>query len=495
MKMMRKRRWIQGLLLMWLVAGVLRGQQIVPLPAEVYEDVPFSMKQIGLPQFPDYRVEITDFGAVSSSHALNTVAINKAIRHVHDRGGGMVVIPAGLWITGPIELLSNVRLHAERNALVLFSPDYSLYKNPDSARTGNHRMQSPIHAYRAENIAITGEGIFDGNGDVWRMVKRGKMTDRQWQERLSRGGYVNAKGDQWWPNEQLARRDVRPNMVRLWECRNVLLQQVTFRNSPAWCVHPIHCEGLVIHGVSVINPWYSQNGDALDVESCDGVVIYDCTIDAGDDAICLKSGKDAPGRKRGWPCRNVIARDNVVYHGHGGFVVGSEMSGGVQNVLIDNCTFIGTDVGLRFKSTRGRGGVVENIHCRRINMFDIAGENILFDLFYAVKGADYSRREPVSEETPAFRDIHISDVKGVGGRRAIYFNGLPEMPIRRIHLKDISFTGTRQGAFLRQAEEVTLENVRLAPLEGSSVTLQHVSNITIDGQKIESVGEEKKIVE
>lgn len=491
---MKKKRLFQALFLMFCVAGVAQTQQIAPLPAKVFEDVPFSIEPIKMPQFPDYRVTITEFGAASSSHALNTEAINEAIRHVHERGGGMVVIPAGLWITGPIELQSNVRLHAERNALILFSPDHSLYRNSDSTLTGNHRMQSPIHAYRAENIAITGEGIFDGNGDTWRMVKKGKMTDRQWQERLARGGYLNAEGNQWWPNESLARRDVRPNMVRLWECRNVLLQQATFRNSPAWCIHPIHCQNLIVHSVSIINPWYSQNGDALDVESCDGVVIYDCTIDAGDDAICLKSGKDAPGRKRGWPCRNVIARDNVVYHGHGGFVVGSEMSGGVQNVLIENCTFIGTDVGLRFKSTRGRGGIVENIHCRQINMFDIANENILFDLFYAVKRADYSRKEAVSEETPIFRDIYISDVTGVGGRRAIYFNGLPEMRIRNIRLKDISFTDTRQGAFLRQAEEVTLENVSITPRDGAPVTLQHVSNVVINGEKIKSVEEKKREV-
>ena len=162
------------------------------------------------------------------------------------------------------------------------------------------------------------------------MVKRSKLTAGQWKQRVASGGVVNEKEDVWYPSQAAKEGEGRPNMVRLYECKNVLLQGITFRNSPAWCIHPIHCEELTIHQVTVINPWYSQNGDALDVESCNRVVIYDCVFDAGDDAICIKSGKDKEGRMRGWPCQNVIARNNVVYHGHGGFVVGSEMSGGVK---------------------------------------------------------------------------------------------------------------------------------------------------------------------
>lgn len=473
---------------------VTKAQTIKPIDDNVYQGVPFAMEKVALPVFPEYKVSIVDFGAVSSSNALNTKAINDAIKHVNEHGGGMVVIPSGMWITGPIEMLSNVRLHTEKNALVLFSSDHSLYKSSQTGYTDRQRMLSPVYANKADNIAITGEGIFDGNGNTWRMVKKGKMTEGQWKTLVASGGVVTDNGTKWYPNETLAQKDIRPNMIRLFECRNVLLQGVTFKNSPAWCVHPIHCEGLAIHGISVINPWYSQNGDALDIESCNRVLIYDCTIDAGDDAICIKSGKDEPGRRRGWPCSNVVARNNVVYHGHGGFVVGSEMSGGVNNIFIDNCTFIGTDVGIRFKSTRGRGGIVENIYCSRINMFEIANENILFDLYYGLKGADIFKKEPVDEGTPVFRNIHITDVKGVGGKRAMFFNGLPEMRIQNIRLNDISFIDTKQGAVLRQAENITMENVEISSSDGQSITLQNVSDVTINGNRISSVEKEIKVI-
>lgn len=232
----------------------------------------------------------------------------------------------------------------------------------------------------------------------------------------------------------------------------------------------------------------------LDVESRNRVVIYDCVFDAGDDAICIKSGKDKEGRMRRWPCQNVIARNNVVYHGHGGFVVGSEMSGGVKNIFIDNCTFIGTDVGIRFKSTRGRGGIVENIYCNRINMFEIANENILFDLYYGVKNSD-NRPVPVDEGTPQFRNIYISDIKAIGGRCAMLFNGLPEMPINNINLKNIYISGTETGAIIRQSENVQMENVTIAPKNQKSISLQNVKKVSINGKSIKSVGEKEKIMD
>ena len=489
---MKKNSLLVALCLM--LAANLFAQEIKSIPSEVYQGIPFPMEEIAMPQFPDYQVSIVDFGAVSSSNGLNTKAINDAIRHVNEKGGGTVLIPSGLWISGPIELLSNVRLHTQANALVLFTPDHSQY-HLQIQTTEKQRLVSPIYANNATNIAITGQGIFDGNGDTWRMVKRGKMTEGQWKSLLESGGYVTPDGKMWYPNEQLAQRDIRPNMIRLWECKNVLLQGITFKNSPAWCLHPIHCEDMIIHEVSVINPWYSQNGDAIDVESCNRVLIYNCTIDAGDDAICLKSGKDEAGRRRGWPCQNVVARDNIVYHGHGGFVVGSEMSGGVNNVFIDNCTFVGTDVGIRFKSTRGRGGVVENIYCQRINMFDIANDNILFDLYYAIRNADIYQAEPVSEKTPIFRNIYISDVNGVGGKRAMFFNGLPEMRIQNIQLKNISFTDTKQGAVIRQAEDILMENVNIQSQDNQAISLQNVGRVKINGEKIKKVEQEIKIIQ
>ena len=173
---------------------------------------------------------------------------------------------------------------------------------------------------------------------------------------------------------------LRPVLLSIVKSKKVLLEGVTFKNSPSWCLHPLSCEDFTVNNIMVINPWYSQNGDAIDLESCKNALIINSVFDAGDDAICIKSGKDEDGRRRGEPCQNVIVKNNTVLHGHGGFVVGSEMSGGVKNIYVEDCTFMGTDVGLRFKSTRGRGGVVENIYINNINMINIPNAIVRFVL-------------------------------------------------------------------------------------------------------------------
>lgn len=483
----------------------------------VYEGLPFEMQQVEQPVFPEYSVNITDFGAVADGKTLNTEAINNAIKDVNSKGGGKVVIPAGLWLTGPIELKSNVNLYTEQNSLILFTDDFNAYPILETSFEGleTRRCQSPISAWNAENIAITGYGVFDGSGDSWRPVKKGKMTASQWKSLLASGGVV--ENDVWYPtagslkgakackefnNPEGIETDEEWNEIRPWlrpvllnivKSKKVLLEGVTFKNSPSWCLHPLSCEHITIKNVKVFNPWYSQNGDALDLESCNYALIINNVFDAGDDAICIKSGKDEDGRKRGEPCQNVIVKNNVVLHGHGGFVVGSEMSGGVKNIYVSDCTFLGTDVGLRFKSTRGRGGVVENIHIHNINMIDIPHEALLFDLFYGGKGAGEETEEeliarmktaipPVTEETPAFRDIYISGITANGVGRAMFFNGLPEMPIRNIDIKDVQITNAKAGIVISQVENVTIDNANLET-EGEVLKVRFAKNVKVNGEE------------
>lgn len=493
----------------------------------IYTSLPFKMDKVEQPTFPpDYSVNIIDFGAKPDGITLNTKAINDAIQQVNAKGGGKVIIPEGLWLTGPIELLSNVNLYTEKNSLVLFSADHSLYPIINTSFEGleTRRCQSPISARDAENIAITGHGVFDGNGDTWRPTKKDKLTEGQWKKLIASGGVVDADGRIWYPSEGALKgailskdnfnvprgeltdsdwdymRDwLRPVLLSFIKCNKVLLEGATFKNSPSWCLHPLSCENITINKVTVSNPWYSQNGDALDLESCNKALIINNSFDAGDDGICIKSGKDEQGRKRGEPCQNVIVMNNTVLHGHGGFVVGSEMSGGVNNIYVDNCTFMGTDVGLRFKSNRGRGGLVENIYISNINMINIPNEALIFNLYYGGKGRgedpnqDEKKAEttipPVTEETPIFRNIFIKDVTCNGAGRAVFFNGLPEMRIKNINMENIIVSNAKEGVVLSEADEVNMKNIKIELLKsGKNLKMQNVSNVMIDGKNHAEIG-------
>lgn len=486
---------------------------------DLYEALPFDMPVVQRPSFPDYQVDIRDFGAKADGETLNTEAINNAIKAVSEKGGGKVVIPEGLWLTGPVVLQNNVNLHVEKNALVLFSGDADLYPLVRTSFEGLDmlRCQSPISAMNAENIAITGYGVLDGSGDSWRPVKRNKMTDGQWKSLLKSGGVVDESGKVWYPNEgalkasiltgskekreisdsewEGMKRWLRPVLLSIVKSKRVLLEGVTFRNSPSWCLHPLSCEDLTLNGVKVFNPWYSQNGDALDVESCKNVVVTNSLFDAGDDAICIKSGKDADGRRRGEPCENVLVKNNTVLHGHGGFVVGSEMSGGVRNVYVADCTFIGTDVGLRFRSTRGRGGVVENVYVDNINMINIPGDALIADLYYAVKDAPGAPVPAVTEETPSFKNIHISNISCKGAGRAMFLNGLPEMPIENFSVRNMRITDAQKGAFINKVAGVTLENIEIETADNTYLQVENTTNITIDGKEYDKISEKRLLTQ
>lgn len=468
-----------------------------------------------LPSFPKDTFNITTYGAAGDGVTLNTSRINKAIQACHDHGGGVVLVPDGLWLTGPIVLQSNVNLHLTRGALLQFTSDFSQYPLIESNYEGRKafRCQSPISGKNLENIAITGSGVIDGSGGAWRMVKKDKLTESQWKNLVASGGVVSGDGKTWYPSgkslkgsetpnagvagegrtaqDMEAIKDyLRPNLLSIFSCRKVLLEGVTFQNSPAWCIHPMLVDNLTVRHIYAKNPWYAQNGDGIDVESCRNVLIEGSTFDVGDDGICMKSGRDEEGRKRNAPTEHVVIRNCVVYHAHGGFVIGSEMSGGVRDVQVTNCSFIGTDVGLRFKTTRGRGGMVNNIRVSGINMRDISGDAIRFDMYYAAKDpvplAGEKRSEPSGEAvpvgagTPQFRDFHISHVYCNGAARAIFIRGLPEMNIKDITM-DSMVLKSRDGMVCIQADSIRLNQVKLLPENTDPViSLQDSKHITLD---------------
>ena len=440
------------------------------------------------PVFKADTFNIVNYGAKNDGLSLATRSINTAIEECSKGGGGVVLIPGGIWITGPIELKSGVNLHLSKNATLLFSKDFNQYRLVKGNYEGKPSMrnQSPISGTNLENIAFTGEGIIDGNGDHWRMVSKDALTDREWKKKIASGGLVSEDGKIWFPSAKTRRghgikdpgaivdgktagdyemiKDyLRPNLVVLTGCKKVLLEGVTFQNSPAWNLHPLMCEDLTIRNVSVKNPDYAQNGDGLDIESCKNVVIEGCTFDVGDDGICIKSGKDEEGRKRGIATENVVIRNSTVYKGHGGFVIGSEMSGGARNIFVYDCTFIGTDKGLRFKTARGRGGVVEDIYIKNIYMKDIVQEAIYFDMYYFTKPPAAGEEvviPRVTEATPQFRNFSISNVVCNGADKGIFIRGLPEMNVKDVVISDVTLNVTT-GAEIIEASNIMLKNLNL----------------------------------
>lgn len=464
-----------------------------------------------LPVFKKDTFNIKAYGAIADGTTLNTNSINKAIADCSKKGGGVVLIPEGLWITGPVVLKSNVNLHLKAAAILQFSNDFNQYPLVVGTYEGRRsaRNQSPLSGDNLVNVAVTGKGIVDGNGDVWRMVNKDKLTEREWKAKLASGGLVSTDGKTWFPSAKSKKAQeekltgvfeegktlkdfesikdyLRPNLVVLTRCKKVLLEGVTFQNSPAWNLHPLECEDLTIKNVMVKNPDYAQNGDGIDVESCKNVLIEGCIFDVGDDGICIKSGKDEEGRKRGKPTENVVIRNSTVYKGHGGFVIGSEMSGGAKNIFVYNCSFIGTDKGLRFKTARGRGGMVEKIYCKDIFMKDILDEAIYFDMYYFTKPPLPGEKVEVftaSEATPQFQNFEISNIICDGAKKGIFIRGLPEMAVKNIRISNVVLN-TDKGAEIIEAAGIQLTHLTLTNKNTDPVIyIENSTGIAIDGLK------------
>lgn len=441
-----------------------------------------------IPTFRDACYPITDFGAICNTTTNNQNAFKEAIEKCNADGGGTVLVPNGVWFTGPIELKSNVNLHLQKGAIILFSDNPKDYPLINTSFEGlfMYRCVSPIYGKDLENIAITGDGIINGNGRKWRPVKKWKLTNASWKETISEGGYVEEgkKETVWWPSEinyeanntllpnpalykdkktcEKYHDFLRPVLLNFTRCNKVLLDGPTFQNSPAWCIHPWLCTNVTIRNVSVRNPWFAQNADGIDIDSCKYVKISNSTFDVGDDAICIKSGKNEDGRKLGVPSEYVSVTNCVVYHGHGGFVAGSEMSGGLKNIYVNDCTFIGTDVGLRFKSCLGRGGIVEKIYINNINMISIHNEAITFNMGYNMDTK--AGQEILPEEIPEFKNIYINNINCTKAGQPLTVLGLAALPIHDIHISNFTCK-TNNEIRLENVENIFQNNINLIKLE------------------------------
>lgn len=468
---------------------------------------PFKMKAVIKPVFPNKNFTIVDYGAVGDGQTLNTEAFAKAIDACTKAGGGKVIVPAGLWLTGPIEMKSNVNLVVERGALIQMTKDHSKYPViKASSKSSNYVVASPIYGYGLENIAITGEGIIDGAGETWRPVKKEKTTAAQWKEFTSSGGVLSNNGTIWWPTKEAmegeqylkdlkkkkenltaddflpARDYLRPYMVYLTNCKNVLIEDVTIRNSPKFVFYPNNCTDLTMNHVNIFNERWAQNGDGIDISRCKNVVIYDCNVSAGDDGICMKSSKSSNDDETA-NLQNIVIAKCAVYHAHGGFVIGSNTDGGMENIFVTECDFIGTDIGIRVKSNAGRGGLVKNIYLKNIFMKDIVHEAISFNTYYEDMPAGKVKSNGESiirEKTPHFTDFYFDSIYCNGAKTAVSITGLPEMPVDNIYFKNMIISADK-GFEATDAANLYLNNVKILSQKEPLFQLNSVKNIHVKG--------------
>jgi len=401
------------------------------------------------------RIDMRKAGANPSGTKLNTIMINKTIDKLNANGGGTLFFPSGKYLTGAIRMKSNITIELEAGAILLFSDNFDDYLPFVEMRHEGILMKSfspLIYAVDAENITIKGEGKIDGQGKKWwdeffRVIidlKDNGMRDiNKYQSMWDQANDVKALYAE--TNEDyvssMQRRFFRPPFIQPVRCKNVRIEGITIVNSPFWTVNPEFCENVTIDRVTINNP-LSPNTDGINPESCRYVHISNCHISVGDDCITLKSGRDLQGRKLNAPNENITITNCTMLAGHGGVVIGSEMSGGVKKVVISNCVFDGTDRGIRIKSTRGRGGVVEDIQISNIVMKNIQEEAIILDMLYTKMSV-----EPVSDRTPIFRNINISNVTGSDVLIPIKIRGLEESPISNITLTNINIDGKQKSIF------------------------------------------------
>ncbi len=405
------------------------------------------------------------YGADPSGKIKCTLIINNLIDSLSVNGGGTLFFPPGTFLTGPVIMKSNITLYLDAGSVIKFTDDFDDYLPMVQSRWEDVRVKnfkSQIYAYRCENIAIRGDGHFEGQGRKWwnfmRDVAANREVDNKWQEifkmeneaLLAKNQYIKGKNN-----------FLRPPMITTYECKNVLIEGVSFSNPPFWTIMPAFTDNITITGITIDNPEDSPNTDGIDPSSCTNVHISNCHITVGDDCIVIKSGRDEDGREAGVATENITITNCTMLKGHGGVVIGSEMSGGVKRIAISNCVFEGTDIGIRIKTMRGRGGLVEDVRVSNITMYDIVNEGILITLRYQP-----SQQEPVSDRTPDVRNIQLSNISITGAQRPVAIYGLAERNVTQISFNDLR-TASQKGIVLENTSGISFHDIWMEVLEGT----------------------------
>lgn len=435
---------------------------------------------------------VIDYGAFPNGEDFSTAGIQTAIDSAARAGGGIVFVPAGQYLVGSITLRSHIELRLSPGSLLKFSTDPADYPVVDSRWEGVRRevYASCIYGADLENVSITGGGTLDGCGQPWWKRHRGAPEDLDYP---------------------------RPKLIGLDRCRRVTLRDLNLRNSPSWTVNPVLCSDVTIDNLSILNPADSPNTDGINPESCSGVRIVNCHIDVGDDCIAIKSGTEDTEERV--PCENISISNCTMLHGHGAVVLGSEMSGDIRNVVIQNCIFKQTDRGIRFKSRRGRGGIVEDVRVSSIVMEDVICPFIL-NLYYfcGPRGKDRyvwdKNPYPITEETPRFRRIHLAHITARRVHAAAGFlYGLAEMPVSEITFDDLDISMAEdavpglpammaglepmraRGFYLGNVRDISFHRVRIKGHEGPAFRIENGENVGIEACRSLNADESQELEE
>ena len=417
-----------------------------------WEQVGEILGRIKAPHFPDRDFNVTDYGAVANNEKDCTDAFRKAISAAHQAGGGRVVVTPGTFMTGAIHLKSNVNLHVSDGAVINFSLEPEKYMPVVYTRfEGTECMNySPlVYAFEQENIAVTGRGILNG-----------QASDKNWWRwKKTQRGDVNTLRNQGEKGEPVrwrvfgAGKQLRPNMIQPYKCKNVLIEGVTIKNSPMWHIHPVLSTNVTVRNVRVIG--HGPNNDGCNPESCKDVLIENCYFDTGDDCIAIKSGRNNDGRRVNVPSENIVIRNCQMKDGHGGVVIGSEMTGGARNIFAENCTMDSPnlDRALRIKTNSVRGGTVENVYMRNVKIGQVAEAVLKINFNYG--------EGDTGKFTPTVRNINMENVTSGKSKYALSISGYERSPITGIRLKNCIFNNVEKPDILIGVEKPTMENVKI----------------------------------
>lgn len=430
-------------------------------------DAPFPMRELVVPQFADKDFVITDFGAKQDDQGSCSKAIKSAVEACSKNGGGRVVIPSGHWLTGPIHLKSNINLHLAENAVLKFSDNPEDYLPVVFTRYGGYECYnySPlVYAVDCENIAVTGKGTLDGNGQKW-------WTWTKPKEKLP--VYTMVLNNVPVEKRIFGKPEfaLRPSFIQFIRCKNVLFEDFTVTSGPFWTVHPVYCSNVIARKINVITR--GSNNDGFDIDSSSDVLIEDCFFDTEDDCLVLKSGENEDGWRVGKPTENVVIRNIRTKMGNGGVVFGSEMSGGIRNVYVHDCFFDGTDRGIRMKSVRGRGGYIENIWINNIGMKNIIRDVLLIDMFYK------ATMLPATQTPSVFRDIFIQNIFCEKSNGVFIISGLPDKSAENIQLRNVCVMSAQKGAACNDVKDLLFDGICINTSDSIAWRMNNAQDIKI----------------